>query len=138
MAAPGHDDVMADGLHNTSNQRHVEVNHDPALALDREHHHAHLHHDAHAEQGREDEVVYSIGTTFEKSTIPQQDPQDHDLHRRHHPSKHQGAMEVIDAEKGIMSPAPLEEEDPQSHKVSAFYVKYRIFFHLFVWLFFTG
>lgn len=43
---------------------------DPALDPANEHHHAHQHHTAFAEHGREDEVVYSKDTTFDKSVIP--------------------------------------------------------------------
>lgn len=99
------------------------------------HHHGHLHHDPSAEKGREDELLYSKDTT---STIPYQNPQNHDLHRRHQSNNDPGSVEVIDAEKGAMISPPVEEEDSQSHKFSGFYARYRIFFHLFLWLFFTG
>lgn len=121
--------------HNISSQHHVVPNSDPALEASHEHHHSHLHHDAFAEKGCEDEVVYSKGTTLERSTIPNESPQDHELHRRHQLEK--GAVELGDAEKG-MSPVRYEEDDPQTHTFSRFYAKYRIFFHLFVWLLFTG
>lgn len=138
MVVPEYHDVTADVAHNTSTQRHGASNRDLALDLAHEHHHGHLHHDASAEKGREDELVYSKDTTFEKSTIPYQAPQDHDLHRRHQSNNDPGSVEIIDAEKGAMSSPPLEEEDPQSHKVSGFYSRYRMFFHIFLWLFFTG
>lgn len=99
------------------------------------HHHGHLHHDPSAEKGREDELLYSEDTT---STIPYQNPQNHDLHRRHQSNNDPGSVEVIDAEKGAISSPPVEEEGPQSQKFSGFYARYRIFFHLFLWLFFTG
>lgn len=137
MAAPAyHDPTPTVGqTHNTSSQYHVRPNPDPALDLSHEHRHQHLHHDAFAEKGREDEVVYSKGTTFEKSTIPDESPLDHELHRRYHPGK--GEVEVGDTEKGI-SPVRYQEEDLQTHSFSNFYAKYRIFFHLFIWLLFTG
>lgn len=137
MAAPEHREPthIAPHAHNSSPQHHVVPNLDPALEISNEHHHRHLHHDAFAEKGREDEVVYSKGTTFEKSIIPEESPQDHDLHRRRHPEK--GGVEVEDAEKGV-SPIRSEEADPQTHTFSRFYAKYRIFFHLFIWLLFTG
>lgn len=139
MAAPEYEDVTADIAHNhnASAQHHVAPNHDPALDISHEHQHPHLHHDVYAEHHRPDEVVYSQGTTFEKSTIPPQDPQDHDLHRRYHPNEKMTA-DIVDAEKGTMSPLRSEEEDPKTHTMSTFYAKYRIFFHLVLWLFFTG
>ena len=132
-------DVTAtDENHNTSAQHGVAANHDAALDRRHEHHHQHLHHDVNAERGREDEVVYSKGTTFEKGTIPHQDPQDHELNRRRHADTAASAqIDVQDAEK--LDLAPIDsEEDPQTHTFSNFYRKYRIFFHLFIWLFFTG
>lgn len=138
MVVPDYHDVTSDAAHNASSQHHVAPNHDPALVLAHEHLHGHLHHAANAEKDREDELVYSKDTTFEKSAIPYQAPQEHDLHRRHQSNINPGSIELIDSEKGAMSSPPLEEEGPQSHKVSGFYARYRIFFHLFLWLFFTG
>jgi len=137
MAAPDYHDPTQTVVqtHDTSSQHHVVPNSDPALETSHEHHHQHLHHDAFAEKGRQDEVVYSKGTTFERSNIPNESPQDHELHRRHHGEK--GGVEVGDAEKGI-SQVRYQEEDPQTHTFSSFYGKYRIFFHLFIWLLFTG
>ena len=140
MAAPTYNDVTADlpKEHNTSPQHHVTPNSDPALNVSREHHHAHLHHDTYSEQDREDEVVYSKGTTFERSTIPHQDPLDHALHRRSNAAEHDsGRVDVADAEKGTLEPV-RSEEDPQTHTFSTFYAKHRIYFHLFIWLLFTG
>ncbi len=132
-------DVTAtDENHNASAQQHIIASDDPALDKAHEHHHKHLHHDANAEKGREDEVVYSKGTTFEKSTIPHQDPQDHDLNRRIHADVTASApSDSKDIEK--LGLAPIDsEEDPQTHTFSNFYRRYRIFFHLLIWLFFTG
>lgn len=118
-------------------QHDVELNSDLALHLSREHHHQHIHHSAHAREGRTDEVVYSKGTTSEKSTVPDASPQDHELHRRHHPEKNGFAHG--DAEQGEnISPIQEEENNPQTHLFSRFYVYSRIFFHIFIFLLFTG
>ncbi|KAI9682247.1 MAG: hypothetical protein M1817_000301 [Caeruleum heppii] len=112
---------------------------DAALDPSHEHHHGHLHHDANAEQGRIDDVAYSKGTTLDKSTIPNESPHDHDLHRRRPADK--AALDLNDAEKGTYSPnasAEPDERDPRDHKWSNFYARYRIFFHLLIWLVFTG
>ena len=139
MSAAENVDVTAKAghEHNASAQRHVIPNNDPALEKSHEHHHGHLHHSAHAEQGREDDTVYTKGTTFEKSTIPHQDPQYHDLYRRRLVSQTNMTTEAVDAEKGALSPV-RSEEDPQTHTFSKFYAKYRVFFHFFTWLLFTG
>ncbi|KAK5163022.1 hypothetical protein LTR04_002802 [Oleoguttula sp. CCFEE 6159] len=146
MASSNQADVYSsEANHNASSQRNVATNHDPALDVSHEHRHGHLHHDAFAERGREDEIAYSKGTTHESSVIPDQDPQDHYLHRRHHPEKQGHEMEeksavFVDAERGDITPTatPAQEEDPKSHKLSGFYSRYRILFHLFIWLLFTG
>ncbi|MCJ1454106.1 hypothetical protein MMC28_004456 [Mycoblastus sanguinarius] len=92
------EDAAHDYNHNTSSQRHVVVNDDPVLRKDREHHHGHLHHSANTEKGREDDLAYSKGTTFEESTIPHQDPQDHNLHRRHHADNTKEPTGIVDPE----------------------------------------
>lgn len=129
--------------HNASLEPHAITNNDPALDISHEHHHDHLHHDANAERGREDEVVYSKGTTFEPSTIPEQDPQDNDLHRRKYDDITKAVMQakapvdVVDQEKSEFSSTP-SGEDPQHHRLSNCYRRYRIFVHLFLWVFFTA
>lgn len=55
----------------------LENHRDPALDPANEHRHTHHHHTAFAEKDREDEVVYSQGTTFDKPTIPDASPQYH-------------------------------------------------------------
>ncbi|KAL9116116.1 MAG: hypothetical protein Q9227_000485 [Pyrenula ochraceoflavens] len=121
--------------HNTSRQEGVETNPDLALHLSREHHHQHLHHSAAAEKGREDDVVYSKDTTFQKSNVSDQFSPDHGLHQRHTAEKN--GVDIVDAEKG--SATPLDnDKGPRSHSFSRFYAKYRWAFHIFVWLLFTG
>lgn len=138
MVVPKYHDVTADVVHNVSTQDHVAPNHDPAPDLVYEHHHGHLQHDASSEKGRGIESVYSKGSAFEKSSIPYHAHYDRDLPQRHPSDKGPGSVGAIDAEKIAMNSPPSEEEDPQSQKVSAFYARYRIYFHLFLWLFFTG
>ena len=134
-------DVTADKSEHKSTVDGLEPNSDLALHQSHQHHHEHLHHSAHAEQGHQD-PVYTVGTTFEPSTIPRQDPLDNELHRRHlHDAGHleKTAPTVEDEEKGkIAQFYPEEEEDPKSHRVARFYSRYRIFFHLFIGAAFTG
>lgn len=129
--------------HDSSTQHHVAPDADPALDAAHHHRHAHLHHDAFAEAGRQDDAVFSTGTTAEPSVIPDPDPLDHGLHRRHHPERadiEKGVAVEYDAEKGDISPMRTsdQEKDPQNHTFARFYAKHRIFFHLFVALLFTG
>jgi CNT family concentrative nucleoside transporter len=138
---------MADSAHNASTQHNVVPNLDPALDKSNEHRHAHLHHDAFAEKGRQDDIMYSVGTTGEKSMIPDADPNDDALHRRHHPERHAEHYPVeaktplpaeFDEENGGREVLQVDSTDPQRHTVARFYRRYRPFIHLFIWLFFTG
>lgn len=125
--------------HNSSPQANVVPNADPALDVSREHHHPHLHHDEFAEKGHKDEIAYSNGTTQDPPRIPTES----DLHHRHVPEKNlekSGIIDIDDAEKGSTSPVTTArgEEEKKRGPVARFYAKYRLFFHLFIWLFFTG
>ncbi|KAI4232497.1 MAG: hypothetical protein L6R40_007394 [Gallowayella cf. fulva] len=125
--------------HNASAQNHGETNNDPALDTAHEHTHSHLHHSAAAEQGRP-ETEYSEGTTHEESVIPNQVPHDQAVHLRHL-SDAPGPklpVAVADTEKGNFSPENRSDEDPPTHTKSSVYQKYRVYFHLFIWLLFTG
>ncbi|KAL8769188.1 MAG: hypothetical protein Q9209_004822 [Squamulea sp. 1 TL-2023] len=141
MAVPEYSDVTdsKSHSHNPSAQHNVEKNNDPALDTANEHTHGHLHHTAQANQGRED-TKYSKGTTYEHSNIPSQDPHDQTVHRRHLPDGPGPKLPaaIADTEKGNFSPDNRSDEDPQTHTLSSFYAKYRIYFHLFIWLLFTG
>jgi concentrative nucleoside transporter, CNT family len=132
-----------DTQHNFSSQTDVVRNNDPALDIAHEHHHEHLHHSAAAEKGREDEVVYSMGTTGEKSNIPDADPMDHALHDRHHPERTGKRDDIgIDyntTEKGYGSEEHSgDDEAARGHRWKRFYRHYKIFIHLVILLVMTG
>ncbi|KAF2813121.1 H+/nucleoside cotransporter-like protein [Mytilinidion resinicola] len=133
--------------HNSSPQVGVVPNTDPALDVSHEHAHQHLHHSAFAEKGRTDEIVYSKGTTQEPQTVPDADPNDDYLRRRHHvaPEKghHPGQEKDIEAgnvedveDKNSLSPRVTE--DPQNHRFAKFYSQWKIVFHVFLGMLFTG
>lgn len=132
--------------HNASPMPGVVENTDPVLDVAHEHHHAHLHHSAFAEKGRHDDIAYSKGTTAEPSVIPDPDPMDNALHRRKHPERREkdieknGGFSTGDMDRDSMSPVEGagDEEDPRGHAFSRFYAKYRIFFHIFIAMLFTG
>ncbi|KAL8675154.1 MAG: hypothetical protein Q9168_000407 [Polycauliona sp. 1 TL-2023] len=141
MAVPDYSDVTESRpqSHNASAQQNVEKNNDPALNTANEHTHTHLHHTAQADRGRPD-TEFSRGTTYEDSTIPSQDPHDQSVHRRHlhdAPGPKLPAA-VADTEKGNLNSDSTSDEDPRTHTFSSFYLRYRVYFHLFIWLLFTG
>jgi concentrative nucleoside transporter, CNT family len=135
-----HHDIPEHG-HNPSLQKDATPNPDLALHYSHEHQHDHMHHGRPSLAGRHDDILYAKGTEFEKSHVPEQD------HSHHHHTK--AGIETSDheysgssdAEKGGVQPTRIdtnETDDPKKHRFSRFYRKYKIFFHIFIWLFFTG
>ncbi|CDM37879.1 hypothetical protein DTO013E5_6388 [Penicillium roqueforti] len=92
---------------------------DPVLDPEHQHHHAHHHHTAFAEQGRQDEVVYSKDVEFEKGIVPEQTPLDH------------GRKNSDDEEAGETLPV----KRTWYRRVGK---QWRHIFHAVVWLLFTG
>jgi CNT family concentrative nucleoside transporter len=135
-----------------NSQHHIVKNLDPALDPAHEHSHTHLHHSANAEKGRHDDPVYSIGTTGEKSDIPDQDPMDHALHRRGHPERHLSSADGKDLKDPAMTydakydvengsggnAGGVEGEEKKKSRFERIYRRYRILFHLGIFLLFTG
>lgn len=106
---------------------HGGQSHAPALEVA----HEHLH-------GRGDEASYSKSTTLGKTTAVDQELQPHDLQRSHPPKDRKIQPGVSDPEKADLTLGLSEEADSRSGSFSKFYANYRIFFHLAIWLFFTG
>lgn len=129
---------MAEHHHNASPMPGMVPNSDPALDTAHEHVHKHVHHSEFAEKGRTDEIVYSKGTTDEPQTVPDADSQDDYLRRRaHNKEKDIEAGEVEDTvDKNSLS--PRTSEDPQNHHFAKFYSHYKVVFHVFLAMLFTG
>ncbi|KKA23073.1 H+/nucleoside cotransporter [Rasamsonia emersonii CBS 393.64] len=87
-------------------------------------HHAHHNHTAFAEKGREDEVVYTQGTTFDKSTSSDPSPQVHPPFQE----KGQGNTDVEDLGEGLA-------KRPWQRRLIK---QWRHVAHAVVWLLFTG
>lgn len=134
-AEASHDSSASFQYHGKHSVVHNSVQ---SMDMSREHHHGHLHHDAKVERGQEGEITYSEGTIIEKGTTSLEDQQNHTLHRRNYtnPIK-SGSLEIVDTEKADIIPVAAEE-DPQSLGFSTIYIRYRVFFHLVIWLVFTG
>ncbi|KAL8795870.1 MAG: hypothetical protein Q9195_001750 [Heterodermia aff. obscurata] len=123
--------------YNGSAQRHLVA--DGAPALDTSYHHTHNHsHHERAEQGHDREFVYPEDGTFDKGTIPPQDPHDPDPARRRHADPAKVAAGLADSEKGPVIAEHFDEENHRTHSLSSYYSRYRIFVHIFIWLVFTG
>ena len=132
--APDYIDVTD---HIPSPQQSVMKVDDPTPQSSRGHHPDRIHHESHAEKGREDDVIYTYGTTFKESTFPHQNPQDQDLHRKRHTDMAKEPAAAVDLEQGTMFPSH-SEEDPQPYTFAKIYKRYRIFFHIFFMIVFTG
>jgi len=139
-----HDSLPAQG-HNFSSQGDVDTNPDLALHYSHEHQHNHMHHGRASIAGRHDDIVYSKGDTMDKHDIGGRNPQDYNTHHLRDGGDRGLHTVETDAEKGGMSAARLTPTDESSgsndgkkHRFSRMYRKYKIFFHLFIWLVFTG
>lgn len=128
--------------HNPAAQHDVIAIDKAALGRNIEHYPAHIYHDANAEESRETEVVYSKGNTIEPRVIPHQNPRDHDMHHRKQAEATDSTIPSgLNPENGSTSIALgsiQSEEDPRTHTASNIYRRYRVFFHVILWLFFTA
>jgi CNT family concentrative nucleoside transporter len=137
---------MADikrGDHNASPMTGVAHNPDPALDISHEHHHEHLHHTAFAEKGHTEHVAYTTGTTDEPSIIPHADHRDHHLHLHERTSvdvEKNGGLDVknhgsLDRRE---SDDVVEGDAPRRRTFKSYYRQYKVFFHVFLAMLFTG
>lgn len=133
--------VCSDGrnrdLHTRNNLIEQSGNQNQSPASD-EHHHGHLHHDTCIDQNHREEVVSINSATNEKISIPIEE-----LLKPHiQPNNHSDALESQSAKilntENVVPGYVTTEADLQAYNLSNYYIKYRIFFHLLTWLFFTG
>ena len=136
MSAPencGSADVQCD--HDASMQRKIHEKHDSAPDTLHEHRHNHLRDNVHAEH--EQGATYSKGAMFNKGTATDSDPRN--SYAINYEAKQSKEVDLGSAEIGIDGRVQQKaDRDPQTHSLSSFYRRYRIFFHLFIWLLFTG
>ena len=131
--------MMAPGRHNASWQDSVASNPDPALNMSHEHKHSHLHHSAAALRGQEREtVVYSAGVNPDRSILPEDKTHEQHVHQRWRATSKD--IDVDNAEKGAIvdSIETASSEEKKRGRFASFYARWRIFFHIFIFLFFTG
>lgn len=143
-----HHDIPDHG-HNPSLQKDVIENPDITLHYSHEHQHNHMHHGRSSLVARHDELLYAKGSELDNrhDLIVNQD-------HSHHQHSLKPGMETIEtkdhiySESGTSDPEKSgfeatridtnETDDGQKHRFSRFYRKYKIFFHLFIWLVFTA
>jgi len=137
---PHHDHLPAHG-HNQSSQYGVDANPDIALHYSHEHQHAHLHHGHRTSVAQDERVAYANAEEPRRDLL-MQPSQDYTTHKvRAMDGKPEFHAHDSEKGEGVVSPTRLsssEEGDGKKHRVSHFYKKYRIFFHLAIWLFFTA
>ena len=86
----------------------------------------------------DDEVAYSEGTTIEKNHVALPGPQDHDLPRTYTDAAMKKS-DLADTERvSTTSADQFDEGNARAYSHSSYYSRYRVFVHLFIWLFFTG
>jgi CNT family concentrative nucleoside transporter len=127
--------------HNGSPMPGVARNDDPALDIAREHDHPHVHHSARA--AHPDNIVYTTGTTDEKtSKLFQPSALDSHLHQRHSAGDIEKAggydYEVEKATRSSSDPEMEAEKKLWYTSFSAFYRAFRLPIHVFIGALFTG
>lgn len=114
---------------------------DPALNPAHQHKHEHLHHGSHTVLDSPDQPVYTTGTTEDPSMI-RNGSLNHDHANPHYKGEQKEDYTFSDVEKGHAEPiSPLssvEEKPVRSGKFPEFYRKYRIYFHLVIWMLVTA
>ncbi|KAK8164761.1 H+/nucleoside cotransporter-like protein [Phyllosticta citrichinensis] len=97
----------------------------PSLDMSREHHHPPVHHGDGADKE---------GIAYTKSLVP-----DAAAFPSGKMGEKDGVTDISDPERGSTSPVnTVPSEEHQRGYVSRFYHRYRLFVHIFIWLFFTG
>lgn len=135
-------DMAATHDHNSSPMSGVAYNPDPALAISQEHEHQHVHHSARAAHA--DNIVYTSGTTDDRSTVPTPSAQDSHLHHSHQPDKNHDIEKAggydYEVEKATHSSGEQERETETKawYSPSVLYRKYRLPIHLLIASKFTG
>lgn len=127
--------------HNTSPQQGVTPSNDLALHTSQEHQHEHVHHAPRAVH--DDHIVYTTGTTDDKSIIPDPSVQDHGLHHRlpEKHSLHEKNADVDYEEKGTRGSSTepdAEEEKKSKWSIGSLYRRFRWAVHIFLAALFTG
>ncbi|KZM22146.1 nucleoside:sodium symporter [Ascochyta rabiei] len=131
--------------HNASAQHGVAPSNDLALHISQEHQHEHVHHSPRA--AHDDHITYTVGTTDDKSVIPDAGAQDHGLHHRlpekhglHAQADYEKNADVDFEEKGTRSSTDPEGEVEKKSKwsLSVLYRRFRLPVHILIGAFFTG
>lgn len=137
MTTPSKENLPLEG-HNASPQTGVDRNPDPALDYANEHRHEHSHHHglaADEKVAKEDDVMYTTGTTEKGRDMMDLPPQDYSTHKlRESPVNEKS----VDEESGNVGHISTEEEGPQLRMIYYYYRKVRPFIPILVWLVFTA
>ncbi|KAL6706410.1 hypothetical protein ACN47E_005516 [Coniothyrium glycines] len=128
--------------HNASPMPGVKTNNDPALDIAREHDHQHVHHSPRA--AHPDNIVYTTGTTDDKSHVPDASAQDSHVHHRHIADEKHDLEKAsgydYEVEKATRSSSDpeLEAEKKSRWSISVLYRRFRLPVHIFIGCLFTG
>lgn len=130
-----------DGSNRDLHNHNASIEHNVAESQDStpdEHNYGHLYPNTPIDRSQKEEIISIKSTTNEKSKRPDEERQEPSLQRKVHPDISKSLpSKVINAENAELG-HEASEVDLQAHLLSNFYIKYRIFFHLLIWLFFTG
>ncbi|KAF1935559.1 H+/nucleoside cotransporter-like protein [Clathrospora elynae] len=131
--------------HNGSPMPGVVRNNDPALDIAREHDHQHVHHSARA--AHPDNIVYTTGTTDDRSNVPNASAQDSHVHHRHPLDEKHASQDLekaggydyeVEKATGSSSDPEGEVEKKERYSFSVLYRRFRLPIHIFIGALFTG
>ena len=122
---------------NPSPKQNVVKDNHQTLPNSTEQHHDHVQYNIQSRKSQENDVTHSYDATLEGNTIHHQDSQNREHYRKRHADMRKELAIAVDPEQTNVGLSRFEE-DAQSHTFSTFYKKYRVFFHLFIWVVFTG
>jgi concentrative nucleoside transporter, CNT family len=134
--SPSKENLPLEG-HNASPQPGVDTNPDPALDFGNEHRHEHSHHHglAATEKAKEDDVMYTTGTTEKGYDLLDAPPQDYTTHKLHESPVNE---KPVDEESGNVGPATDEAKSASSTRFHRYYRKFRPFIPILIWCVFTA
>ena len=116
---------------NPSPKPNVLKDNHPTIQVSTEHHHDRVQYNMQSIKSQENDVTHSYDAALEADNIHHQDSRN-----RHADMRNELAV-AVDPEQNNVGLSRFEE-DAQSHTLSSFFKKYRVFFHLFIWAVFTG
>lgn len=123
--------------HKNFEQTSGQWNENPASNVAHKHNQTQSHHGLPQSIKQDQDSGYPKGPTFEKDILANEGANDQAVYQHQDSTKSKLPADFIDSENG---PPSLDhsERDSRARSFSKIYLRYRIIFHLLIWLLFTG